>query len=69
MPSTEDTARFLQTSSDRAYCDDCLTMLMGFSAPADVESVTSGLAAKEGFIREQAECCLCHERKPTTRAR
>jgi len=69
MPNAEDTARFLQTSSDRAYCDDCLTMLMGFASPAEAEAVTSSLAGKEGFVREQAECCLCHERKQTTRAR
>ena len=69
MANAEDTARFLQTSSDRAYCDDCLTMLMGFASPAETESVMSGLAGKDGFIREQGECCLCHERKQTTRAR
>jgi len=69
MPNAEDTARFLQTSSERAYCDDCLIMLMGFSSPAEAEAVTSGLAGKDGFVREQGECCLCHERKQTTRAR
>ena len=68
MPNAENTARFLQTSNDRAYCDDCLMMLMGFSNPSEAEGVTSGLAAKDGFVREQAECCLCHERKQTTRA-
>jgi hypothetical protein len=68
MPNAENTARFLQTSNDRAYCDDCLTMLMGFSSTAEAEGVASGLAGKDGFIREQGECCLCHERKPTTRA-
>ena len=69
MPNIEATARFLQTSSDRAYCDDCLTMLMGFASSADVEAVTSSLAGEDGFIREQGECFLCHERKQTTRAR
>ena len=69
MPNIEDTGHFLQTSSDRAYCDDCLTMLMGFASPAEAEVVTSGLASEEGFIREQAECCLCHESKQTTHAR
>ena len=69
MPNAENTARFLQTSNDRAYCDDCLTMLMGFAGPAEAERVTSGLAGQDGFIREQGECCLCHERKQTTRAR
>jgi len=69
MPNAEDTARFLQTSSDRAYCDDCLTMLMGFASAAEAEGVASGLASTDGFIRAPGECCLCHERKPTTRAR
>jgi hypothetical protein len=69
MPNAEDIERFLRTSSDRAYCDDCLTMLMGFSSPAEAEGVSSGLAEKAGFIREQGECCLCHERKQTTRSR
>jgi len=69
MANAEDTARFLRTSSDRAYCDDCLTMLMGFSSPAETESAMIGLAGKDGFIREQGECCLCHERKQTTRVR
>jgi hypothetical protein len=69
MPDAESTARFLQTSNDRAYCDDCLTMLMGFASAAEAEGVTSGLAAKDGFVREQGECCLCHERKQTIRAR
>lgn len=69
MPNTESTARFLQTSNDRAYCDDCLTMLMGFASAAEAEGVTSGLAGKDGFVRESGECCLCHERKQTIRAR
>ena len=67
MANAENTARFLQTSGDRAYCDDCLTMLMGFSSPAEAQGVTSGLGGN-GFIRELGECCLCHERKQTTRA-
>ena len=68
MPDTEPTARFLQTSNDRAYCDDCLTTLMGFSGPAEAERVISGLAGMGGFTREPGECCLCHERKQITRA-
>jgi hypothetical protein len=68
MPDTEHTARFLQTSNDRAYCDDCLTTLMGFSGPDQAERVTNGLAGTDGFTREAGECCLCHERKQTTRA-
>ena len=69
MSKAESTARFLQTSSDRAYCDDCLIMLMGFSGPAEAEQVTSELSGTDGFTRELGECCLCHERKQTTRAR
>jgi hypothetical protein len=69
MSKAESTASFLKTSNDRAYCDDCLMMLMGFSGPAEAEQVTSGLAAAEGFVREPGECCLCHERKQTIRAR
>jgi hypothetical protein len=69
MPDAESTARFLKTSSDRAYCDDCLTMLMGFSSPAEAEGATSSLAGTDGFIREPGECGLCHERKQTIRAR
>jgi hypothetical protein len=69
MPDAENTARFLQTSNDRAYCDDCLTMLMGFAGAAEAQGVTSDLAGKDGFVREQGECCLCHERKQTIRAR
>jgi hypothetical protein len=68
MSKAESTARFLQTSSDRAYCDDCLIMLMGFSGPEEAAQVTSGLAGANGFIRELGECCLCHERKQTIRA-
>jgi hypothetical protein len=69
MSKAENTAQFLKTCSDRAYCDDCLTMLMNFSRPAEAEQVMSGLAATEGFAREPGECCLCHERKQTIRAR
>jgi len=69
MPDTETTARFLQTSNDRGYCDDCLTMLMGFASAAEAEGVTSDLASQDGFVREQGECCLCHERKQTIHAR
>jgi hypothetical protein len=69
MSKAEHTASFLKTSNDRSYCDDCLTMLMGFSGPAEAEQVTTGLAATDGFTRETAECCLCHERKQTIRAR
>jgi hypothetical protein len=43
--------------------------LMDFSGPAEAEQVTSGLAATDGFTREPGECCLCHERKQTIRAR
>jgi hypothetical protein len=69
MSKAEHTARFLKTSDDRAYCDDCLITLMGYSGPAEAEQVTSGLAATDGFTRELGECCLCHERKQTIRAR
>jgi hypothetical protein len=69
MSKAEHTARFLQTSNDRAYCDDCLTMLMRFSGLAEAEQVTNGLGGTDGFVREPAECCLCHERKQTIRAR
>ena len=69
MPDAESTARFLQTSGDRAYCNDCLTMLMGFAALAEAEGVTNSLAGTDGFIREEGECCLCHERRQTIRAR
>jgi hypothetical protein len=69
MSKAESTARFLQTSNDRAYCGDCLIMLMGLSGPAEAEQVTSELAAADGFARETGECCLCHERKQTIRAR
>jgi hypothetical protein len=69
MSKAEHTARFLKTSDDRAYCDDCLITLMGFSGPAEAVQVTSGLAAADGFARQLGECCLCHERKQTIRAR
>ncbi len=69
MPKAESTARFLQTSSDRAYCDDCLVMLMGLSGPEEAAQMAGELAAMDGFVRETGECCLCHERKPTIRAR
>jgi hypothetical protein len=69
MSKAESTARFLQTSNDRAYCDDCLIMLMGLSGPEEAAQVTSGLAGTDGFAREPGECCLCHERKQTIRAR
>jgi hypothetical protein len=52
MPNAENTARFLQTSNDRAYCDACLTMLMGFASAAEAEGVASDLAGKDGFVRE-----------------
>jgi hypothetical protein len=69
MSKAESTARFLQTSNDRAYCDDCLIMLMGLSGPEEAAQMIGELAAAGGFAREPGECCLCHERKQTTRAR
>jgi hypothetical protein len=69
MSKAESAARFLQTSGDRAYCDDCLIMLMGLSGPEEAAQIASELAATDGFARETGECCLCHERKQTTRAR
>jgi hypothetical protein len=69
MSKAESTALYLQTSDGRAYCDDCLTMLMGFSGLDEAEKVTSGLAGTAGFARELGECGLCHERKQTIRAR
>ena len=69
MSKAESTASFLKTSDDRAYCDDCLTNLMGFSGPAEAEEVASSLADTDGFSRALGECCLCHERKQTIRAR
>jgi hypothetical protein len=69
MSKAESTARFLQTSNDRAYCDDCLVMLMGLSGPEEAAQIASELAAAAGFAREPGECCLCHERKRTVRAR
>ena len=69
MSKAEHTASFLKTSDDRAYCDDCLITLMGLSGPAEAEQAINSLAGTEGFARELGECCLCHERKQTTRAR
>jgi hypothetical protein len=69
MSKAESTARFLQTSSDRAYCDDCLVMLMGLSGPEEAAQIASELAAAAGFARETGECRLCHECKQTTQAR
>jgi hypothetical protein len=68
MAKADHTARFLQTCDGRAYCDDCLTGLMGFSGPEEAEEVTGALGGTDGFIREPGECCLCHERKQTIRA-
>jgi len=69
MSKAEHAARHLQTCDGRPYCDDCLAGLMGFSGQDEADKVTRALSVTDGFTREDAECCLCHERKPTIRAR
>jgi hypothetical protein len=68
MTVPEQVSAFLNAKKSAAFCDQCITSLLGLKRHQQAQQATTGGAAAGGFIRESGTCSNCKKNVIVTHA-
>jgi hypothetical protein len=69
MTAKDRIAELLVRSGGRAFCDDCLSVMLSIQPRQQVQQKTAQLAADPRFVRSPGQCDRCDSNKRVIRSR